>query len=146
LEQTTDAFDRQFVMSNTVSIVTSYLEKHDVATSILPHFIRDVFNTLRSLSLMEQSEPAETAMAAADPTRSLFPDYIVCLEDGEKMVSLKRHLMTAHKMTPDEYRAKWRLAPDYPMVAPNYAKRRSILAKQSGLGKVSNQRQSRKFA
>jgi predicted transcriptional regulator len=131
-------------MTNTASIVTSYLEKHEVATSILPHFIREVFDTLRHL--VEQLEPAK---AAADPARSLFPDYIICLEDGEKMVSLKRHLMTAHKMTPDEYRAKWELASDYPMVAPNYAKRRSILAKQSGLGKkrqASTLRQSGKFA
>jgi predicted transcriptional regulator len=131
-------------MSNTVSIVTCYLEKHEVATSVVPHFIREVFDTLRSL--MEQSEPVEIATAAADPTQSLFPDYIICLEDGEKMVSLKRHLLTAHKMTPNEYRAKWGLAPDYPMVAPNYAKRRSILAKQSGLGRDSKLRRSRKFA
>jgi predicted transcriptional regulator len=85
LEQTTDAFSRQFVMSNTISIIISYLEKHEVATSIVPHFIREVFDTLRSL--IEQSEPVEIATAAADPTRSLFPDYIICLEDGKKMVS-----------------------------------------------------------
>jgi predicted transcriptional regulator len=123
---------RDVFIRSTATIVASYVAKHEVATATLPDVIRDVFETLRDLT--GEAEP-EAPPPVGDLTSSVFPDYLVCLEDGEQMAMLKRHLWTCHGMTPDEYRAKWDLPPDYPMVAPNYAKVRSDLAKQSGLGR-----------
>jgi predicted transcriptional regulator len=81
--------------------------------------------------------PTERPQPAVPIKKSVFPDYIVCLEDGKKLKMLKRHLMSAYNMTPDQYRERWQLGPDYPMVAPNYAQHRSTLAKKIGLGTTS---------
>ena len=126
------------VLGLTAQIVSAHVAKNTVEPDKLPDLIREVYRTLATVG----EEPAESARpkAAVPPTKSVFADYIVCLEDGKKMKMLKRHLMTAYGMTPDQYRAKWNLPPDYPMVAPNYAAARSQLAKQMGLGQQRRRR------
>ena len=116
----------------TAEIVASYVQKNCVSISDLPQLIKIVHDALTSLS---SSSPAEKPQPAVSIRRSVTPDYIVCLEEGRKLKMLKRHLATAYGMTPEEYREKWGLPADYPMVAPNYAKQRSYLAKKIGLGK-----------
>jgi len=103
-----------------------------LTAQIVPPLIQEVYKTLAGVG--KQSAPADRPQPAVSPRKSVFDDYIVCLEDGQKLKMLKRHLKTAYSMTPDQYRERWGLPPDYPMVAPNYAKHRSSLAKQSGLG------------
>ena len=116
-------------------IVSAYITVHEVSAEALPRLIREVYRAL------DVAEPDETMNApAVPPRRSVFHDRLVCLEDGMSMKMLKRHLLKVHGMTPDEYRAKWSLPSDYPMVAPDYAKVRSVLAKQSGLGRKPNDR------
>ncbi|MDX1712084.1 MAG: MucR family transcriptional regulator [Rhodovibrionaceae bacterium] len=117
----------------TANIVAAHVANNTVAISDLPQLIRDVHGTLAGLE--SGAEQAETKLTPAVPIKkSVQPDYIVCLEDGKKLKMLKRHMKTAYDMTPEEYREKWGLPADYPMVAPNYAKQRSKLAKQIGLG------------
>lgn len=116
----------------TAEIVASYVQKNIVSISDLPQLIKTVHDSLTSLSC---GSPAEKPQPAVSIPRSVTPDYIVCLEEGRKLKMLKRHLATAYGMTPEEYREKWGLPADYPMVAPNYAKQRSYLAKKIGLGK-----------
>jgi predicted transcriptional regulator len=120
------------VLGLTAQIVSALVAKNAVEPEKLPDLIREVYRTLSTIG----EEPAEATKpkAAVPPTKSVFADYIVCLEDGKKMKMLKRHLMTDHKLTPDQYRARWGLPSSYPMVASNYAKTRSALAKKIGLG------------
>lgn len=122
------------VMDATAEIVGSYVENHKVTEVELVGLIRQVYNTLNSMSGANTNAPTarKPAVEIADSVKS---DYIVCLEDGKQLKMLKRHLKTSFNMTPEEYRRRWNLAPDYPMVAPNYAKRRSALAKTIGLGR-----------
>lgn len=118
----------------TADIVSAYVQKNAVPVSGLPDLIASVNTALTNIGLAAPTEqPAPKP--AVNPKRSVFPDYIISLEDGQKYKSLKRHLATRYGMTPDEYRAKWRLAKDYPMVAPNYSATRSALAKALGLGR-----------
>lgn len=114
-------------------IVAAYVGNNTVQSTDLPELIRNVHASLASLG----SNGAETARPkpAVSVKRSLGEDFLVCLEDGKKFKSLKRHLRTKYDMSPDEYREKWNLPPDYPMVAPGYSKHRSMLAKKMGLGK-----------
>jgi predicted transcriptional regulator len=118
-------------------IVSAYVAKNSVAQIDLPRLITDVYATLARLAEGAPEKPvAETKLVPAVSIRkSVTPDFIISLEDGKKFKSLKRHLNTYYDMTPEEYRAKWGLPADYPMVAPNYSKSRSDLAKQMGLGK-----------
>jgi predicted transcriptional regulator len=126
--------ERTELVEMTADIVSAYVSAHQVAAQELPALIRSVFGALRELGGGHDAA-AEPAQEPAVPLkRSVTPDFIVCLEDGKKFKSLKRHLRTRYGMTPEEYRAKWGLAHDYPMVAPNYAKARSDLAKRMGLG------------
>ncbi len=118
----------------TTEIVAAYVAANEVAQSDLPGLIRTVHAALRDLSNQAIAAPNIPQEPAVSVKKSINPDYIVCLEDGKKFKSLKRHLRTRYSMTPDEYRAKWDLPHDYPMVAPNYAKERSNLAKRMGLG------------
>lgn len=115
-------------------IVSAYVSANQVPPQDIPALIRTVHSALREVS----GAPAVAAESSQEPAvaikKSVTPDYIICLEDGKKFKSLKRHLRTRYSMTPEEYRAKWGLAHDYPMVAPNYAKERSNLAKRMGLG------------
>jgi MucR family transcriptional regulator, transcriptional regulator of exopolysaccharide biosynthesis len=115
-------------------IVSAYVSNNTVPASDLPTLIADVHRALSNThSGMNEPEP-EPLKPAVNPKKSVFPDYIVCLEDGKKFKSLKRHLRTHYDLSPEEYREKWGLAADYPMVAPNYAAARSALAKKMGLG------------
>jgi predicted transcriptional regulator len=118
-------------------IVASYVTNNDVARTDLPKLILEVYGALTSaMDGKADFEAANATPRAIGATKkTIFPDYLICLEDGKRFKSLKRHLRTAFKLTPESYREKWGLAADYPMVAPNYAKTRSALAKNIGLGK-----------
>ena len=121
-------------------IVSAYVSNNSVAVSDLPALIADVHRALNN-TRSGMNEPApEPLKPAVNPKKSVFPDYIVCLEDGKKFKSLKRHLRTHYDLSPEEYRDKWGLAADYPMVAPNYAAARSALAKKMGLGQQRRRR------
>ncbi|RWF66879.1 MucR family transcriptional regulator [Mesorhizobium sp.] len=127
------------LVSLTATIVSAYVSNNPVPAAQLPELIASVDRSVRGLGAAA-AEPAASLVPAVNPKRSIFPDHIVCLEDGKKFRSLKRHLSSAYGLTPDEYRAKWGLAPDYPMVSPNYSERRSSLAKASGLGRGGHRR------
>jgi predicted transcriptional regulator len=115
-------------------IVSAYVSNNSVPASDLPSLINDVHSALLRVTSGTVVATVEAPKPAVPAKKSVTNDFIVCLEDGRKFKSLKRHLRTQFNMSPDEYREKWGLAPDYPMVAPNYAKARSNLAKQMGLG------------
>jgi predicted transcriptional regulator len=117
----------------TADIVSAHVSNNSVAVSDLPLLIQNVHNALTGLG-QRTEEPAPKQEPAVSIRSSVKPDYVVCLEDGKKLKMLKRHLMTHYNMTPDEYRQKWGLNADYPMVAPNYAEQRRTLAKKIGLG------------
>jgi predicted transcriptional regulator len=104
-----------------------------VALADLPHLINQVYQSLSTIGT-GPAPATERPQPAVSVKKSVHPDYIICLEDGKKLKMLKRHLKTAYNMTPEEYRERWGLPPDYPMVAPNYARQRSRLAKEIGLG------------
>ncbi|AQS91479.1 MucR family transcriptional regulator [Gluconobacter albidus] len=118
----------------TAQIVTAYVSNNDVPADALPALIRSVHDSLATVNVPEEA-PAEKPVPAVSPRKSVFPDYIICLEDGKKLKLLRRHLKTAYNMTPQEYRERWGLPPEYPMVAPNYANHRSSLARKIGLGR-----------
>jgi predicted transcriptional regulator len=124
--------DSNEIIAWTADIVASHVQNNSVAISDLPQLIKTVHDSLAGLT---GDSPAEKPQPAVSVRRSVTPDYIVCLEDGRKLKMLKRHLATAYGMTPEDSREKWGLPSDYPMVAPNYAKQRSSLAKKIGLGK-----------
>lgn len=117
----------------TAEVVAAHVGNNRVPLTDLSQLISDVYRTLSTVGT-EADEP-ERPRPAVPAKKSVFPDYIVCLEDGKKLKMLKRHLKTAYNMSPEEYRERWSLPPDYPMVAPNYAQHRSELAKQIGLGR-----------
>jgi predicted transcriptional regulator len=115
-------------------IVSAYVSNNSLPVAELPALIADVHRALNNTKKgLQESEP-EPLKPAVNPKKSVFPDYIVCLEDGKKFKSLKRHLRTHYDLSPEDYREKWGLPADYPMVAPNYAAARSALAKKMGLG------------
>src|SRR5687767_9542295 len=119
----------------TADVVSAYLSNAKIEPAELPGLIQQVHASLKRIASNETDAPAAAPLAPAVPIKkSLTPDHLICLEDGRKFKSLKRHLRTKYDMSPDQYRAKWGLAKDYPMVAPNYAAARSNLAKQMGLG------------
>ncbi len=120
------------VLGLTAQIVSAHVSNNSVAPDALPNLIQEVYRTLAGVG----KEPAapDKQQPAVPVKKSVFPDHIICLEDGKKLKMLKRHLKTSYNMTPEQYREKWQLPPDYPMVAPNYARHRSSLAKKIGLG------------
>jgi predicted transcriptional regulator len=122
------------LLGMTVEIVSSYVANNSLHAGALPELIKSVHATILGLS-QDVELPAEKFEPAVSVAKSVTPEFIVCLEDGRKLKMLKRYLRTRYDMTPEEYRTKWNLPPDYPMVAPNYAKLRSRHAKQIGLGK-----------
>ncbi len=129
-----DDNDKADLVELTAEIVSAYVSKNSVTSGELPSLIGDVHLALTRASSGTEPPDREDLKPAVPWKKSVMPDYIVCLEDGKKFKSLKRHLRTHYKLSPDEYRAKWGLPHDYPMVAPNYAAARSQLAKKHGLG------------
>lgn len=125
---------QETLITLTADIVAAHVSNNSISVADLPRLIESVFGALNGLGT--EAAPAETPAEPAVSIRSsVKPDYIVCLEDGKKLKMLKRHLMTHYGMTPDDYRAKWGLPADYPMVAPNYAEQRRTLAVKIGLGR-----------
>ncbi|MGX5844165.1 MucR family transcriptional regulator [Mesorhizobium sp. ArgA1] len=122
------------VVALTSAIVAAFVRGNATPAASLPDLIASVSSALTGI-LQPPAFREPELVPAVDRKRSVFPDYIICLEDGEKLKSLKRHLRAHFGMTPEEYRAKWGLDPDYPMVAPNYAAQRSLLAKSTGFGR-----------
>lgn len=123
------------IIELTADVISAYVSNNPVPVTELPALIAQVHQSLSGLT-GEAAAPAEEAQKpAVNPKKSVTDDYVICLDDGKKFKSLKRHLATHHGMTPDEYRAKWKLPADYPMVAPAYAAARSALAKKMGLGR-----------
>ncbi|MEM7766790.1 MAG: MucR family transcriptional regulator [Pseudomonadota bacterium] len=126
--------DKSHLIELTTEIVSAFVAKNPVPSTGLPDLIRAVHDTLSDISSGEpETEPRpEPAVAIG---KSITPDFLICLEDGRKLKMLKRYLRSRYSLTPEEYRARWNLPADYPMVAPNYAKRRSEFAKEIGLGR-----------
>jgi predicted transcriptional regulator len=131
--------DRAEIISMTADIVSAYVGNNAVGAADLPTLIHSVHSALKGVSLAPEPVEAAPKDPAVPVKRSVTPEFLVCLEDGRKFKSLKRHLRTKYNMSPEDYRAKWGLPKDYPMVAPNYAKARSDLAKQMGLGQGGRQ-------
>jgi predicted transcriptional regulator len=127
-----DSFQGLDVLGLTAQIVSAHVSNNPVSPDALSSLIQEVYRTLANVG-REVPQP-DKPQPAVPIKKSVFPDHVICLEDGKKQKMLKRHLKTAHDMTPDQYRERWGLAPDYPMVAPNYASHRSSLAKRIGLG------------
>jgi predicted transcriptional regulator len=128
------AFDNDLI-DLSADIVSAYVSHNALSVSDLPKLIADVHTALRNLQSPVAVEPAEELKPAVPVRKSVHPDFIVCLEDGKKFKSLKRHLRTHYNLSPEDYREKWGLPADYPMVAPNYSATRSRLAKDNGLGR-----------
>jgi predicted transcriptional regulator len=124
----------------TANIVSAYVSNNTVPSAEIPNLIGQIHSALLRVSGGQAPTPAEPLKPAVPLKRSITSDYLVCLEDGKKFKSLKRHLRTQYGMTPEQYREKWALPPDYPMVAPNYAAARSQLAKQMGLWRTGRAR------
>ncbi len=126
--------DDSAILALTARIVSAHASNNEVAATALPAAIRAVYDTLAHIGDAPPPPPPVRAQPAVPIRKSIFPDYIVCLEDGRQLKMLKRHLAASYNLTPEQYRTKWGLDPSYPMVAPNYAEKRSSLAKQIGLG------------
>ena len=123
------------ILGLSAGIVAAYVAQNTVARAAIPDLIRSVHGALLALGTSQAEQPAERGKPAVPISRSVQRDYIVCLEDGKKLKMLKRYLRSRFGMTPEDYRRRWGLPPDYPMVAPGYAAKRSDFAKQIGLGK-----------
>jgi predicted transcriptional regulator len=134
-----DMDEKSEIIEMTADIVAAYVGHNSVSAGELPSLIQSVHRALAGVSTGAETVEAAPKEPAVPIKRSITPDHLVCLEDGRKFKSLKRHLRTKYNMSPEDYRAKWGLAKDYPMVAPNYAKARSELAKQMGLGQGGRQ-------
>jgi predicted transcriptional regulator len=131
--------DKTDVIEMTADIVSAYVGNNSVSAAELPNLIQSVHRALSGITGASEAAPEPLKEPAVSVRKSITPDFLICLEDGRKFKSLKRHLRTKYNMSPEDYRAKWGLAKDYPMVAPNYAKARSDLAKQMGLGQGGRQ-------
>ncbi len=129
----TDNSTPKDLLTLTTEIVAAHVSNNTVGVADLPQLISQVYQSLANIG-KAPAAPAERLQPAVPVKKSIHPDYLVCLEDGKKLKMLKRHLKTSYNTTPEQYRERWGLAPDYPMVAPNYAKQRSKLAKDIGLG------------
>ena len=130
-----DIVSDALLLRMTTDIVSSFLSKNAADSKDLPQIITNTFSALKATLQVADIQASSNSKPAIAIRRSITPDFLVCLEDGRKLKMLKRHLRTSYDMTPEEYRYKWNLPSDYPMVAPNYAKRRSDFAKKTGFGK-----------
>jgi len=127
--------DKEDILELAADVVAAYVSNNTVEPEALPALIKSIYNAMEETLSGDASATGEKPIPAVAPDQSVSDDYIICLEDGKKYKSLKRHLRTSHEMTPKAYTDKWGLPVDYPMVAPNYSKQRSRLAKRTGLGK-----------
>ena len=130
------------ILALTTEIVAAHVSNNTVPVADLPHLINQVYQSLSNIGT-GTVPVAERPQPAVSVKKSITPDYIVCLEDGKKLKMLKRHLRSTYGLTPDEYRAKWGLSSDYPMVAPKYAEQRSEFAKKIGLGRGTGRHSAR---
>ncbi|MBR9970601.1 MucR family transcriptional regulator [Magnetospirillum sulfuroxidans] len=130
-----DKISHDEILRMAVDVVSAYVSNNPLPAGQIPEIINTVYSSLSALDGGPIEPKAEALKPAISVKKSVNPDYIICLEDGKKLKMLKRHLRTTYNMTPDEYRAKWGLPPDYPMVAPSYAAQRSDFAKKIGLGR-----------
>ena len=135
--QTANQVTAEDLLRMTAEVVSAYLSNNMLPAGQISEVIQAVHGSLNALSTGKLDAAAEPPKPAVPIKKSISPDYIICLEDGKKLKMLKRHLRSTYNMTPDEYRVKWGLPSDYPMVAPNYAKQRSEFAKKIGLGRNS---------
>jgi predicted transcriptional regulator len=138
-ENAVDKNSRDDILRMAVDVVAAYVSKNPLPTTQISELINTVYGSLSQLDPQAPEVKAEVARPAVPVKKSINPDFIVCLEDGKKLKMLKRHLRTTYNLTPDEYRAKWGLPADYPMVAPNYAAQRSEFAKKIGLGRKAEE-------
>ena len=136
-ESVPEKVSRDDVLRMAVDVVAAYVSNNKMPTGGVPEVISTVFESLNAADAAGRTEPQKPWVPIR---RSVTPDFIICLEDGKKLKMLKRYLRNSFDMTPEEYRAKWNLLPDYPMVAPNYAKKRSELAKKIGLGRKTTRK------
>lgn len=134
-----DGISAQHYVALTAEIVSAFVANNSVSAEHMPEVIKVVHGALSGLGKVQEAPP-EPLVPAVPIKKSITPDAIICLEDGKKLKMMKRHLRTSYDMSPEEYRARWGLASDYPMVAPNYAAERSSLAKKIGLGKKSTKK------
>ena len=128
------------LLSLTTDIVSAHLANNTVPLEELPALIREVYRSLAAIVAPAAAAPADRPVPAVPVRKSVTPEYLICLEDGKRLKMLKRHLKTAYDMSPEQYRERWGLPADYPMVAPNYARQRSRLAKEIGLGTRARRR------
>ncbi len=135
LAEAQETRDDSTLLKMTAEVVASYVGNNPISHEQLPELITAVHRSFQNVDGGPAAEPEEPKKPAVSIRKSITPEYLICLEDGKKLKMLKRHLRTTYNMTPEEYRAKWNLAPDYPMVAPNYAAQRSQFAKKIGLGR-----------
>ena len=139
-EDTNNVVNNDDILKMTVEIVAAYVSNNDVNSALVPDVINSIYSSLNSLNSRSYQQATEAQKPAVSIRRSITPEYIVCLEDGKKLKMLKRHLRASYGMSPDDYRTKWGLPLDYPMVAPNYAEQRSNFAKQIGLGRKKGEK------
>lgn len=135
-----DEFDNMMLVEYTSDVVSAYVSNNTVTPADLPALIREVHKAVTEISNASLAASEPELVPAVNPRKSVTREYIVCLEDGKKFKSLKRHLKTHFDMSPEEYREKWGLPSDYPMVAPAYSEKRSALAKEKGLGRKPGKR------
>lgn len=134
--QVVDSADNDFVVTLVADVVAAYVSNNSIRAAEVPALINDVYAAFMKAGGAVEAEPVvEKQKPAVNPKKSVFDDYIICLEDGKQFKSLKRHIMTHYGLSPEQYREKWNLDMNYPMVAPKYAAERSNLAKQMGLGR-----------
>jgi predicted transcriptional regulator len=143
-EDTNESIAREDILRMAVDIVAAYVSRNHVGAPQIPEVIKTIIDSLRHVQSVSRGVSGVALKPKVPIRRSITPDFIICLEDGKKLKMLKRHLRTAYNLTPEEYRAKWKLGPDYPMVAPNYAKQRSEFAKKIGLGRKRGPRKAKR--
>lgn len=143
-DQLRSDFSDSALLRMAADIVSAYVSKNIIPAQQIPELINTVFSALAGLQGPAEELPSEPLKPAIPVRKSVTPEYIICLEDGKKLKMLKRHLRSTYNMSPDEYRARWGLPPDYPMVAPNYAAQRSDFAKKIGLGRGSGRGEAKK--
>jgi predicted transcriptional regulator len=141
---TNEKISEEELLRMTADVVAAYVSNNALPTAQLAEIINTVFTSLRALDNQPPEAKAEPLKPAVPIRKSITPDFLICLEDGKKLKMLKRHLRSTYNLTPDEYRAKWSLPPDYPMVAPNYAAQRSAFAKKIGLGRGTGRQTGRR--